>query len=262
MATLAAHSYRELFFQRLSSDGQGLLALDFDGTIAPFTPHRALAFPYSGIRDRVEKIARGPSQVVVISGRSCHEIVPLLGIDPHPEIWGCHGAERLQSDGTFRRVSLPESAEDSLRMAASWLEEEGVGSALEIKHGCVCVHWRGRCGAEVAELQIVAARVFDVCRRREQLCVRPFDGGLELCYQAANKAIAIRNLVARDRHRCIAYCGDDVTDEDAFIELGARGLSVLVRAKARPTSAILRVSPPEEFEQFLDEWLECCGGVQ
>jgi len=53
----------------------------------------------------------------------------------------------------------------------------------------------------------------------------------------------------------VAYLGDDFTDEDAFEELGAHGLKVLVRAEPRETKADVRLEPPEELLSFLDRRL-------
>jgi trehalose-6-phosphatase len=53
----------------------------------------------------------------------------------------------------------------------------------------------------------------------------------------------------------IAYLGDDLTDEDAFVALGYRGYSILVRGEVRASSARFWLRPPEELLGFLDGWI-------
>jgi trehalose-6-phosphatase len=58
----------------------------------------------------------------------------------------------------------------------------------------------------------------------------------------------------------VAYLGDDLTDEDAFLALGNAGLTVLVRPELRPTAAELWIKPPQELTLFFETWLDACGG--
>ena len=54
----------------------------------------------------------------------------------------------------------------------------------------------------------------------------------------------------------VAYLGDDITDERAFLALGARGLTVLVRPEWRKTAAALWIRPPEGLQDFLTRWMQ------
>ena len=56
----------------------------------------------------------------------------------------------------------------------------------------------------------------------------------------------------------VAYLGDDWTDERAFLALGTRGLSVLVRPEWRTTAAAVWIRPPEDLQKFLERWLQAC----
>jgi trehalose-phosphatase len=47
------------------------------------------------------------------------------------------------------------------------------------------------------------------------------------------------------------YVGDDVTDEDAFEALGARGLGILVSERPRPSAATYAVRDPEQVRELL-----------
>ncbi len=88
------------FFRCFAGAGRATLMLDYDGTLAPFRVDRFQARPWAGVRDLLNRIqSQGQTRLVVVSGRPACEILPLLGVDPAPEIWGLHGAERLYADG-------------------------------------------------------------------------------------------------------------------------------------------------------------------
>src|SRR5438128_10517394 len=84
-----------------------VLLLDYDGTLAPFTPDRMRAFPYREIPELVSKIMRHNTRVVLVSGRPARELLFLSGIQTQPEIWGSHGLERLYPDAAYE-VHTPE----------------------------------------------------------------------------------------------------------------------------------------------------------
>ncbi len=95
------------FFDDLSRAPDSALIVDYDGTLAAFQLERDRAFPYSGVSILLTEILNaGHTRVVVVTGRPAQEVVPLLGIEPHPEIWGSDGLQRLRTDGPLR-VATP-----------------------------------------------------------------------------------------------------------------------------------------------------------
>ena len=61
-------------------------------------------------------------------------------------------------------------------------------------------------------------------------------------------------LSQTSENSAVAYLGDDMTDEDAFQAVKARGLAVLVRPQFRPTAADVWLRPPEELVAFMQHW--------
>lgn len=250
----------EAFFRRLREKGMGLLLLDYDGTLAPFREVRHEARPWPGIRERLDRIrsAGGPDPVI-ISGRPAREVAELLGADPHPEIWGCHGWEHRSPEGELRRVEpVPEAVEG---LQAAHREATGLAPAHRVEHkgAAVAVHFRGMGPEEARELEARISRAWtEIVQEVPALELRPFDGGLEVRAGARDKGSAVRELLGRRRPDTpLAYLGDDWTDEDAFKAVrDAGGLAVLVRTELRPTEADLRLRPPGELLAFLDRWAE------
>lgn len=249
------------FFTQLSDARQRVLLLDYDGTIAPFSVQRNRAVPYPTIPELLDCImSTCRTRVALISGRAAREIPPLLGLNPHPEIWGTYGIERLHPDGRYQRAHISDDVQHALAEADAWLQEDGLGQVTEIKPGAIAVHWRGLSSQQVEEVRTKAYRVLSPFAFDSDLLLAEFDGGVELRTRTRSKGDAVRTILSEARDLPVAYLGDDTTDEDAFRALHGRGLTVLVRPTYRFTAAQMWLRPPDELVQFLTDWLRACGG--
>jgi trehalose 6-phosphate phosphatase len=255
---------REHFFEQLHGPASAALLLDYDGTLAPFRPERYRAFPYPGVTPLVKEIiSHGRTRVVLVTGRSANDIIPLLGIVPHPEIWGSQGLQRLKPDDSYDMPSLDVSVEQGLAEAEEWLRGQDLSGAAESKPGGIAVHWRGLRPEAVADIRRRVLLGWLPLTERFPVVVLPFDGGLELRSPCRNKGDAVKTILAEmDDQSPVAYLGDDQMDEDAFHALRHRGLTVLVRDKWRETSADLWIRPPGELLEFLSRWLKARKGAQ
>jgi len=248
------------FFEQVRRSRERILLLDYDGTLAPFTPDRTRAFPYREIPELVSKIMRCQTRVVLVSGRAATELLFLSGIHPHPEIWGSHGAERLHPDGAYQVDSLPAEQRTALQIANQSLRSSGLTERMETKPGGIAIHWRG---LAVEERAAIEAKVRAVCASAVEdygLQLMPFDGGLELRAPTKNKGDAVSTVLGEaGKGLAAAYLGDDQTDENAFRAIKGRGLAILVRSEPRPTTADVWLRPPEDLIRFLRDWIAACG---
>lgn len=246
----------ESFFRGLSEAPERALFLDYDGTLAPFREERDRAVPYAGVREALERLLEaGHSRLVVVSGRWTKDLVPLLGLEARPEIWGSHGWERLRPDGTLELGEMDDGALRGLAEADRWAEAEGLAARAEEKPGCLAIHLRGLPEPEAAEVRERALEALRPLSRRRGLELHEFDGGLELRVPGRHKGDAVRTVLDElPDGAAVAYLGDDRTDEDAFEALDGRGLRVLVRPERRPTEADVWVRPPEGLLAFLRRW--------
>ena len=248
------------FFDRLRNASSRALLLDYDGTLAPFTPDREHAFPYPEIPELVARIMRTGTRVVLISGRPATELLFLSGIHPHPEIWGSHGAERLLPDGSYQVEPPSTDHQSSLKAAVHSLNACGFSSHVEVKPGGIAVHWRGLPPSERAVMEAKIRTLFASAIEDHGLRLLPFDGGLELRAPGKNKGDAVSAILHESGYEtAAAYLGDDQTDENAFRAIKGRGIAILVRPDPRPTAADIWLRPPEELGRFLREWLTACG---
>jgi len=247
------------FFDKVTSSDQSVLMLDYDGTLAPFRPERDQAIPYAGVRERLVKLIRLRStRLVLVSGRWSEDLIPLLGLHELPEIWGCHGAERVLPDGTIRFVELKPEAQQGLEKARTWAMEKGLQDCLEHKPTSVAFHWRGFDPDRVVMIRITVGQQWAAAAAESGLQLTEFDGGLELRLAGIDKGRAVRDILSGTAAGLpAAYLGDDLSDEDAFAAVPPGGLKVLVRTEFRDTKADLWLKPPGELLDFLDRWLAC-----
>ncbi len=248
----------DFFWTRLAQSEHSVLLLDYDGTLAPFQVERDQAFPYPGVRELLSAIlATGRTRLVVVTGRPCHDLVDLLGVNPHPEIWGCHGWEQLLPDGRHELGKISPAARQALQDARQWAEDCGFARHCEVKPVSTALHWRGLPKTTADQLRDRSLAAWSPLATAGGLQLHHFDGGLELRCPGQDKGTAVRQVIAEiSTNTPIAYLGDDLTDEDAFIALQDRALTLLVRKESRPTAAAYRLQPPEELIAFLQEWLQ------
>jgi trehalose-phosphatase len=232
--------------------------LDYDGTLAPFHDDRFEAIPYPGVEDRLALLS-GLSKVrlVLITGRSARDLRDLLPSTIRVEIWGSHGRERLNADGAYELAALVPLQQDALREVGQQLSGLGLAAALEMKPSSLAVHWRGLEPEAKERLRSLTYSVFERVAPAVGLQLLPFDGGLEVRSTGRTKGTAVRQILAQEPDAVpLAYLGDDLTDEDAFAEVGNRGASILVRPVVRESSAGFWLRPPQELIDFLDSWIQ------
>lgn len=246
----------KVFYQELERAQQRALLLDYDGTLAPFQIDRGRAIPYTGVRPALEKIRdEDGTRLVLITGRAIDDLLPLLGLDPPPEVWGSHGWERLLADGTYQRAELDPRTVAGLAQAHGMLQSLGIAERCEVKPASIAVHWRGIAEAEAQALHVQASEAWTPLAAETGLVLHDFDGGVELRVPGRDKGVAVRTVLDEMPPGTVAaYLGDDQTDEDAFAAMSGRGLGILVRPERRATAASVWLKPPEELITFLRQW--------
>ena len=250
----------EQFMEAVAQSPASALLLDYDGTLAPFCLNRQQALPYPGVTALLQEIiANGRTRVVIITGRSAREVIPLLAVDPSLEIWGCHGLERLRRDGTCETPRVEEPVLRALADADRWLRHQGLHNRAEFKTGTVAIHWRGLDEAMAAETRARVLLGWLPIAQRTPMELLEFDGGIEMRMPGLDKGDAVGTILGEIGPEIpVAYLGDDMTDERAFIALGTRGLSVLVRPEWHKTAAALWIRPPDGLRDFLTRWRQAC----
>ena len=248
----------ETFFTRVRSAPVRVLMLDYDGTLAPFRVRPADAAPYPGVIPVLDGIMEsGGTRVVIVSGRWTKDLLPLIGLERRPEVWGSHGWERLPA-GSDDVAPVRSKAAARLATVEDWAPElEAIGARTERKPSGIAFHWRGLSSDRIADIHRALSEKWTALGSSSELGWHDFDGGIELRASGRDKGDVVRALAVEvGGDAALAYLGDDLTDEDAFAAMPGHGAAVLVRAEFRPTAANLWIKPPDELIAFLNRWRE------
>ncbi|HEY1015780.1 MAG TPA: trehalose-phosphatase [Herpetosiphonaceae bacterium] len=246
----------EPFFTAVQSSPQRLLLLDFDGTLAPFHPIRHHTRMYPGIAavlDAMLQVAH--SRIIIISGRSVTDLLPLLTLSRIPEIWGSHGGERRFPDGQMVHPLLDQQSQAALIEIHAWARNKGWAGQIDQKPAGIAFHWRGLPCAEQAAMASAILATWQRLLAPTRLTLHAFDGGLEIRPRDHHKGQAVQQILAElQAPAFVTYLGDDLTDEDAFRAIQGSGHSILVRDSYRPTVARFWLRPPTQLHYFFDAW--------
>jgi len=228
-----------------------LIALDFDGTLAPIVPDPTIAAIPPETRTILTELARCPRcSVAVVSGRSLADLEPRLpaGLT----CVGNHGLEMRGEGFSYVREGA-EIARAAIDHACWDLESalSGVrGTIVERKNLTATVHYRN-----------APAELVDWLRATVQEMIRPYLSKLYLAPALEafeirprihwNKGSAVRYLLDRmnTARPALIAAGDDATDEDMF-SIVRRQVSIKV-GMPRNTRAQYHVRDVAELAEFL-----------
>ncbi|MCD6380048.1 trehalose-phosphatase [bacterium] len=249
------------FLRKIAIAPKNVILLDYDGTLAPFRKNREKAVPYIGIREILTKlIDLDNCRTIIVSGRTVKDIHALLNLDKYPEIWGCHGAERITSDGDYTTIRLPSETREALNEATLAMRQEGVWNNCEEKYSSLALHWRGLPAVEIKLIKTRTKKIWNDIIKGKDLTISEFDGGIEIRPKGITKGTAVEFILNQYPHGLpVIYMGDDFTDEDAFRVLKGKGLSILVKSEYRPTEADIWIKPPDELLEFLSNLVRVFG---
>lgn len=222
-----------------------LVALDFDGVLAPLVDVPSESRPLPASAAAVRALAGLPdTTVALVSGRGLADLAAVSGFGPPVRLVGSHGGEF--DDGGAVLDDEQRARLDVLTAELEALVEGGV--RLEHKPAGVAVHVRN-----VAP--DVAARVLDAVRAgpaaREGIDATPGKNVLDLAVLQVNKGLAVDVLRERLAVDAVLFAGDDVTDETAFAVL--RDGDVGVKVGEGDTAAAHRVAGPPEVGELLTQ---------
>ncbi len=224
-----------------------LVALDFDGTLAPLQddPENSRMLPES--REVVDALTDIDGvHVSLVTGRAFENIMRVA--DPHPD-WFLVGSHGIEVVAPHERDSYatPQLVPDGLLQGFHQIAQDIPGPKIEVKPFGLAIHTRGL-EADVAAAAEAATRL--LCDEwPDELVMRSGHGILECAVSDRTKGHGLQSLwEALDVHATL-FIGDDVTDEDGFAVLGARDLGIKVGEGA--TKAAHRVADPHEVTRVL-----------
>lgn len=234
----------------LAGTGHLLVALDFDGTLAPLqddpmavrmTPESAAAI--------AALVATPATSVAFVSGRA---LADLRVIAEHEDastilLEGSHGAEHWPADARDAPDAAAELLRDDLSARATaavsaiegaWIERKGFGFALHTR----LADPSGAARATESVDAIIAQHA-PAWRRRTGHDI------LEFSFRDEGKDAAVARLRGLTGATAVLFAGDDVTDEDALRALGPSDVGI--RVGPGETAATVRVEDITELAAML-----------
>ena len=232
-----------------------LVALDFDGTLAPLVDDPSASRALPGAAAALVQLVALPTSarvhVALVSGRALGDLHTLAQAPVGTFLIGSHGAERARvtAFGLDRDVvQLDDDVAD--RLASLGAEVAAVargrdGVWVETKPTAVVVHTR-LAPDDVAD--VAEAEALEVGARLGTNVLHGKDV-VEISVLHASKGDAVTALRNELGARVVVYVGDDVTDEHAFAVLGPD--DVTVKVGPGETIAEYRVDGPDDVVEAL-----------
>ncbi|TFC41747.1 bifunctional alpha,alpha-trehalose-phosphate synthase (UDP-forming)/trehalose-phosphatase [Cryobacterium sp. TMT1-21] len=227
-----------------------LVALDFDGTLAPHVDRPEDARAVDGTRGAVQRLLDLDGvRVAFVSGRA---LVSLRYVsDPQDDVLltGSHGIE-VQLDTADIQLDLVAAELEQLEtlnrvlegisasVEGTWIERKPAGRAL---HTRLATPQAGQAAQKEARDQLSVLI--------PGMTVRAGKDVLEFAVRGSTKGDALERLREYTGADRVFYAGDDLTDEDAFAVLHEGDLGLKIGAG--PSLAGYRVRGPEEVPRVL-----------
>lgn len=225
----------------------GLVALDFDGVLAPIVDVPSEAAMPSATREALQRLAAArPQRVALVSGRALGDLTTVARPPDGVLLVGSHGAEIAGAHSP-----LDDRAAGLLVTVTREVDEVAAahpGTTVERKPAGVVLHTR-RADRDVAAR--AAEAVLAGPGTRAAVRVTRGKEVVELSVVDTDKGRALESLRAELGVDGVLYAGDDVTDEHAFEVLDDDAGDVTVKVGDGPTAARWRVAGPHALPELL-----------
>jgi trehalose 6-phosphate phosphatase len=220
----------------LADPARAVVAVDFDGTLAPIVERPDDARPAPGAVDALAALAVVVGRCAVVTGRAAEDVVWLGGLHAvdRLHVLGHYGLEEW-TGGELRSPEPAAGVDEVRRRLPDLIADAPEGVHVEDKRHSLVVHTRPAAdpAAALAELtprlQALAAET--------GLETVPGRFVVELRPPGVDKGGALRRLVASYDARSVVYVGDDLGDLAAFDMVEA------LRSETVPGLTVASVDP-------------------
>ena len=224
-----------------------LLLLDYDGTLVEFNEKPNLAIPSPQLLKTIEKLIQQPNtDVVIISGR-----------------------DQLFLDKWFGKMKLTLVAEhgyfiknekwmEKLNNNKEWIQnllpifnsftDRTPGTFVEEKQNSLVWHYR-KTDPELANNRAVELKTVIKSLAPESISLMDMDKAIEITNSQFNKGTAVSDIISKKNYDFTLCIGDDVTDENMFINLNEEAYTLKVGKKT--TAAKYYIKNPAEVKKLL-----------
>lgn len=199
----------------LAKPESGLVAIDFDGTLAPIVARPEDARPVAEARDVLTALAGRVGGLAIVSGRPAADVVQVAGVAEirRLHVLGHYGLQEWYDGVVTSPDPVPGVAVARARLG-DVLDGADAGVRVEDKQHSLAVHTRGAShpDIELAALEPALEALADACGL-EAVLGRYV---IELRPPGVDKGSALRRLIERVAARVVVYVGDDLGDIPAY----------------------------------------------
>lgn len=199
----------------LAEPARAVVAVDFDGTLAPIVERPEDARAADGAVDALAALAAAVGRVTVVTGRGAEDVVRLGGLDgvPRLHVFGHYGLEEWAA-GSLTSPSPSPAVEEVRRRLPDVLADAPAGVHVEDKRHSLVVHTRPSTDPAAA-LATLTPRLQSLADETGLETV-PGRFVVEIRPPGVDKGGALRRIVATYDARSVVYVGDDLGDLAAF----------------------------------------------
>lgn len=199
----------------LADPRSALVAVDFDGTLAPIVARPEDARPAAGALDVLAALAERLGGVAIVSGRGAQEVVDLAGVGEIAglSVAGHYGLQQWRGGVLTSPEPVPGIALARARLAEV-LEGADPGVRVEDKMHSLAIHTRNASHPDI-ELAALEPRLEDLA---DACGLEAVHGRyvIELRPRGVDKGSALRSLIADVDARIVVFIGDDIGDLPAY----------------------------------------------
>src|SRR4029079_12157144 len=232
----------------LHDPAQLALFLDFDGTLVAIAERpddvRLDTSTRAALRE-LDRLLAGA--LAIVTGREIGVVDRFL--DPlRLSVAGVHGLTRRDAQGRVHSPAVPAAFVSPVEQATAPLLLKHPALFLEYKYGAVALHYRSHPELERSCIQLMEQAVLDLpdveLKRGKMVVEAKAIGG--------SKGAAVVDYLNEPPFagRRAVFAGDDITDEDAFVAVNARG-GISIKIGPGETNASYRVAGTGEFLAWL-----------
>ena len=240
--------------RRVAGTEHLLVAMDFDGTMAPIVAHADDARPLPRAAAAFAGLAALPrTTTALISGRALASLRAVASPPVESLLIGSHGAEAWLGPGSTG-LTLDVRQKELLAEVRAILAEivaNAPGTMLEDKPAGVVLHTR-QAADDVAADAVAAAR--SLLQDRKGVFLKDGKRVLETSVVNASKGDGVTFLRQATGATAVLFAGDDTTDEDALARLEPGDVGVKVGLDF--TQAQYRVEAPVHVAELLEALLQ------
>ena len=230
-----------------------LLLLDYDGTLTSIVSHPELAVLSDDMRNVLKRIAE-KYPTAIISGRAIDDVKNMVKVE-NIYYAGNHGFE-ISNDVKLVNPDA-EKIKPVINKICRKMQKKLIhikGSIVENKGVTASVHYRMVPDDDFAELEKIFKGVIASYVEKGKIRITKGKKVFEIRPNVEwDKGKAVKWVIAvLEKKGTPVYIGDDRTDEDAFIALKNRGITVLVSEKIKKSNVEYYLRNVDEVKIFLE----------